>query len=91
MKLSEKRMKNLTNKSFIAALTFLLVVISIAVRVHSKDALGDENYTNSSTVAKSRMKRYLIFQPGSRILVSSRFVRKIISKHDTFFSSTVPH
>lgn len=30
----------------------------------------DDVYSNSSQVVKSRMKRYLSFQPGTRIFVS---------------------
>ena len=34
----------------------------------------DDVYSNSSQVVKSRMKRYLSFQPGTRIFVSFCFV-----------------
>lgn len=49
--------------------TLVLSLFVINLTIVASFANGEEVYTNSSTVAKSRMKRYLIFQPGSRILV----------------------
>lgn len=62
-------MSSLKQKSFFA-LTLVLLAINLSINV--LDTQSEEIYTNSSTVAKSRMKRYLIFQPGSRILVRTR-------------------
>lgn len=64
-------MSNLKSKSCVA-LTLLLFAINITVSVESAESR--EIYANSSSsIVKSRMKRYLIFQPGSRILVRKAF------------------
>lgn len=60
-----------SNRSYVA-LVLIFFVMDIYVSVNSTES--GEIYSNSSTIAKSRMKRYLIFQPGTRI-----FVRKFIN------------
>lgn len=64
--ISSHRMMNLKLKRFS---TLILSLFVINFSIVASFARSEEVYTNSSTVAKSRMKRYLIFQPGSRILV----------------------
>lgn len=67
----KKIMSNLKSKSCVA-LTLLLFAINITVRVESAES-GEIYANSSSSIVKSRMKRYLIFQPGSRILVRKAF------------------
>lgn len=75
------------NKRFFA-LSVMLLAINISF--HAPSAQSEEIYTNSSTIAKSRMKRYLIFQPGSRILVQTRVFKiyRIKTLKVLFFSPT---
>jgi hypothetical protein len=48
-----------------------LASIAIVLLTSSHGTESQEICSNSSMIAKSRMKRFLIFQPGSRILVRS--------------------
>lgn len=54
------------------ALALIFFAINILFSVESVQSY-DATFSNSSTIAKSRMKRYLIFQPGTRIFVSLVF------------------
>lgn len=56
------------NKSFAVATMLIIFAINTSVRVHSTEQ-SEEIYANSTDVGKSRMKRYLSFQPGTRIFV----------------------
>ena len=67
-------------KTNFIALSLIFLALSITIEVQSK-----EISTNSSSEAKSRMKRYLIFQPGSRILVLT-FSCKIESSFNLFLN-----
>lgn len=57
-------------------LAMILLSINAVVCVHP-----DEFFSNSSQLVKSRIKRYLIFQPGTRILVSVI----VIARFKTYF------
>jgi hypothetical protein len=59
-------------------ISVVLALIAVNFPFNVLFTQSEEICTNSSTIAKSRMKRYLIFQPGSRILVRTR-VCKIIA------------
>lgn len=69
---------NIEEKSFACRFTVMLmssgrylalILVFLTVDVSADFTNGEEFSTNNSSIAKSRMKRYLIFQPGTRIFV----------------------
>jgi hypothetical protein len=49
------------------------VFLAMIINSHRVDLVEQEAFSNSTTIVKHhRMKRYLIFQPGTRIMVRRR-------------------
>lgn len=61
-----------------------LIFLSIQISVHVNPLENEDDvYTNNrSAIVKSRTKRFLIFQPGSRILVRLHSLEGLKQNHD---------
>lgn len=82
-KISFHEMLGKVTNNLIVRIVIIFAVVNISshgVTSHNDDDSSIvSTHTNSSSVVKSRAKRYLIFQPGSRILVREHRILSFIS------------